>query len=64
MEKMGDLAKKLATLLAIELVVPGGTLVVLALLLTGTAPGGLAARLGALLPASIAPRRPGRAGTR
>lgn len=34
--KLMSYAKKAATLLMIELLVPGGTLVVLALLLTGT----------------------------
>ena len=49
-EKMAKLAKQAAKLLAIELFVPGGTLVVLASLLTPGSASWMSSRLAALVP--------------
>jgi len=49
-EKMAKLAKQAAKLLAIELFVPGGTLVVLAILLTRGSASWMSSRLAALVP--------------
>jgi hypothetical protein len=53
-EKMAKLAKQAAKLLAIELFVPGGTLVVLAILLTRGSASWMSGRLAALV---LAPER-------
>jgi len=53
-EKMVKLAKQAAKLLAIELFVPGGTLVVLAILLTRGSASWMPGRLAALV---LAPER-------
>ena len=53
-EKMTKLAKQAAKLLAIELFVPGGTLVVLAILLTRGSASWMSGRLAALV---LAPER-------
>ena len=52
-QKMMELAKQVAKLLWIELVVPGGTLVVLAILLARGLAFGRPSRLTALFPAHI-----------
>jgi len=49
-EKMAKLAKQAAKLLVIELFVPGGTLVVLAILLTRGPASWVSSRLVALVP--------------
>jgi hypothetical protein len=49
-EKMIKLAKQAPKLLAIELFVPGGTLVVLAILLTRGSASWMSGRLAALVP--------------
>jgi len=49
-EKMVKLAKQAVKLLAIELFVPGGTLVVLAILLTRGSASWMSGRLAALVP--------------
>jgi hypothetical protein len=51
MTRLLTMAKKLLTLLSIELLVPGGTLVVLALLASGGSLRAASARICALLPA-------------
>ena len=51
-EKMVKLAKQAVKLLAIELFVPGGTLVVLAILLTRGPASSMSGRLAALVPTS------------
>jgi hypothetical protein len=49
-EKMANLAKQAGKLLLIELFVPGGTLVVLAILLTRDPASWMSSRLAALIP--------------
>jgi len=49
-EKMVKLAKQAGKLLVIELFVPGGTLVVLAILLTRGSASWMSSRLAALIP--------------
>jgi len=49
-EKMVNLAKQAGKLLVIELFVPGGTLVVLAILLTRGSASWMSGRLAALVP--------------
>ncbi len=56
-EKIVNLAKQAAKLLWIELVVPGGTLVVLAILLARGLAFGKPSRLTVLFPAHIAGER-------
>jgi hypothetical protein len=51
-KKMIKLAKQAAKLLAIELFVPGGTLVVLAILLTRGTASWMSGRLAAVVPTS------------
>ena len=51
-EKMVKLAKQAVKLLAIELFVPGGTLVVLAILLTRGSASWMSGRLAAVVPTS------------
>ena len=51
-EKMAKLAKQAGKLLAIELFVPGGTLVVLAILLARGPASWMSGRLAALVPTS------------
>ncbi len=58
-QKLVKLAKEAAKLLWIELVVPGGTLVVLAILLARGLAYGRPSRLTALFPAHITSGRPG-----
>ncbi len=58
-QKMVKLAKQAAKLLWIELVVPGGTLVVLAILLARGLAYGRPSRLTALFPAHITGERSG-----
>jgi hypothetical protein len=56
-QKMVNMAKQAAKLLWIELVVPGGTLVVLAILLARGLAFGRPSRLAALFPAHITGER-------
>ena len=56
-QKMVKLAKQAAKLLWIELVVPGGTLVVLAILLARGLAFGRSSRLAGLFPAHITGER-------
>ncbi len=58
-QKMVNLAKQAAKLLWIELVVPGGTLVLLAILLARGLAFGRPSRLTALFPVQITAERPG-----
>jgi len=56
--KLVGIAKKALTLVLIELLVPGGTLVVLALLLTGSSALAIPEKVAPLLPSLKAFRRP------
>jgi hypothetical protein len=56
--KLVGFARKALKLLLIELLVPGGTLVVLALLLTGSSGLAIPEKLAPLLPCLKALRRP------
>ncbi len=56
--KLMGIARKAVTLVLIELFVPGGTLVILALLLTGSSALAIPDRVAALLPFLKAFRRP------
>ncbi len=56
--KLVGIAKKALTLVLIELLVPGGTLVVLALLLTGNSALAIPEKVAPLLPSLKAFRRP------